>query len=75
MRIQEFQVTLVKATQKYLPRALKNFEPRSFFTILKLSYKNPKLHYEVWIRGKDEHLIEVGLHCEACGTQLHPLCR
>lgn len=65
MRIQEFQVSLVNKTRKLLPRKLKDFEPRSFFTIVKLSYKNPRIHYEVWIRGKEEHLIEVGLHFEA----------
>ncbi len=69
MRIQDFQVSLVNKTRKQLPRNLKNFEPRSFFTIVKLSYKNPRIHYEVWIRGKEEHLIEVGLHFEACETQ------
>lgn len=65
MRIQDFQISLVNQTRKLLPRKLKDFEPRSFFTLLKLSYKNPKLHYEVGIRGKDDHLIEVGLHFEA----------
>ncbi|MBI5033013.1 MAG: hypothetical protein HZB51_21025 [Chloroflexi bacterium] len=65
MRIQQFQITLVDKTRKLLPRKLKDFEPRSFFTIVKLSYKNPRIHYEVWIRGKEEHLIEVGLHFEA----------
>jgi hypothetical protein len=64
MRIQQFQVFLVEQTRQQLPRALKHFEPRSFFTIVKLSYKNPRLHYEVWVRGK-ERLIEVGLHLEA----------
>jgi hypothetical protein len=64
MRIQEFQVSLVEKTRKLLPRPLKGFEPRSFFTIVKLSYKNPRLHYEVWVRGQ-ERLIEVGLHLEA----------
>jgi hypothetical protein len=64
MRIQQFQVALVDKTRKKLPRALKNFEPRSFFSIVKLSYRNPKLHYEVWVRGK-ERLIEIGLHLEA----------
>ncbi len=64
MRIQQFQVSLVEKTRKQLPRSLKNLEPRSFFTIVKLFYKNPKLHYEVWVRGK-EHLVEVGLHLEA----------
>ena len=64
MRIQDFQVTLVEQTRKQLPNALKRFEPRSFFSIVKLSYRNPKLHYEVWVRGP-ERLIEVGLHLEA----------
>jgi hypothetical protein len=64
MRIQAFQIALVEQTRKQLPRSLKNFEPRSFFTLVKLYYTHPKLHYEVWVRGQ-EHLIEVGLHFEA----------
>jgi len=64
MRIQQFQVSLVEKTRKQLPRALKNFEPRSFFSIVKISFRNPKLHYEVWVRGQ-ERLIEIGLHLEA----------
>lgn len=64
MRIQEFQITLVDKTRKRLPRALRDFEPRSFFSIVKLSYRNPRLHYEVWVRGQ-ERLIEIGLHFEA----------
>jgi hypothetical protein len=64
MRIQPFQVALVEKTRRQLPRTLKNFEPRSFFTIVKISYRNPRLHYEVWVRGQ-ERLIEIGLHLEA----------
>jgi len=64
MRIQQFQVTLVDKTRSRLPRALRNFEPRSFFSIVKVSYRYPKLHYEVWVRGQ-ERLIEIGLHFEA----------
>jgi hypothetical protein len=64
MRIQQFQVTLVEKTRQQLPRARRGFEPRSFFSIVKLSYRNPKLHYEVWVRGP-ERLIEIGLHLEA----------
>lgn len=64
MRIQQFQVSLVEKTRQQLPRALKNLEPRSFFTIVKISYRNPKIHYEVWVRGP-ERLIEIGLHFEA----------
>src|SRR5512146_1694344 len=64
MRIQQFQVSLVEQTRKQLPRTLRNFDARSFFTIVKLSYTRPKIHYEVWVRGK-ERLIEIGLHFEA----------
>ncbi len=64
MRIQNFQVSLVDNTRKLLPRALRKFDARSFFSIVKLSYKQPRIHYEVWVRGK-ERLIEVGLHFEA----------
>ena len=63
MRIQQFQVSLVDKTKKHLPRSLKNFEARSFFSTVKLAYKNPKVHFEVWVRGK-EKLVEVGLHFE-----------
>ncbi len=64
MRIQQFQVTLVEKTRKQLPRTLRNLEARSFFSIVKISYQNPKLHYEVWVRGQ-ERLIEIGFHFEA----------
>ena len=64
MRIQDFQISLVNQTRKQLPRPLKDFEPRSFFSIVKISYHDPKLHYEVWVRGQ-ERLIEIGLHLES----------
>ncbi|MBI5303959.1 MAG: hypothetical protein HY868_17625 [Chloroflexi bacterium] len=64
MRLQQFQVSVVEQTQKKLPRGLRAFQARSFFTLVKLSYTRPKIHYEVAVRGK-ERLIEIGLHCEA----------
>ncbi len=64
MRIQNFQVSLVNNTRKQLPRSLRGFDARSFFSIVKLSYKQPRVHYEVWVRGK-ERLVEIGLHFEA----------
>ncbi len=64
MRIQEFQVSLVNQTREQLPRNLRNFDVRSFFTLFKLFYKQRRIHYEVWVRGK-ERLVEVGLHFEA----------
>lgn len=63
MRIQQFQVSLVKDTSRRLPRPLRNFDVRSFFSIVKISYDRPRIHYEVWVRGK-ERLVEVGLHFE-----------
>ncbi len=64
MRIQQFQVSLVDQTRKQLPRGLRKFDARSFFSLVKLHYDNPTVHYEVWVRGT-ERLIEVGLHFEA----------
>ncbi len=64
MRIQQFQVSLVNKTRSRLPRSLRDFDARSFFTIVKVSYAQPRIHYEVWVRGK-ERLIELGLHFEA----------
>ena len=64
MRIQRFQVSLVAKTRHQLPRPQRNFDARSFFSLVKLSYRNPRIHYEVWVRGK-ERLIEIGLHFEA----------
>lgn len=64
MRIQQFQVSLVDKTRRRLPPPLRDFDARSFFTIVKLSYRHPRIHYEVWVRGK-ERLVEVGLHFEA----------
>ena len=64
MRIQQFQVSLVNKTRQRLPASLRDFDARSFFSVVKLSFQRPRIHYEVWVRGK-ERLIEVGLHFEA----------
>lgn len=63
MRLQQFQVGVVAQTKKQLPRALKNFQARTQFTLFKIFYSNPRAHYEVGVRGP-ERLIEVGLHFE-----------
>ena len=63
MRLQHFQVAVVAETKKQLPRALKDFQARTQFTLFKIFYKNPRTHYEVGVRGQ-ERLIEVGLHFE-----------
>jgi hypothetical protein len=63
MRLQQFQVSFVDKTRQKLPRALRDFHARAFFTLVKLSYAHPKIHYEVAVRGK-ERLLEIGLHCE-----------
>jgi len=64
MRLAQFQVSVVAQIKNQLPRSLRAFHARSFFTLVKLSYARPKIHYEFAVRGK-ERLIEVGLHCEA----------
>ncbi|MBI3914206.1 MAG: hypothetical protein HY327_08490 [Chloroflexi bacterium] len=64
MRIQQFQVSIVESTRKHLPRNLREFQARAFFSLVKIFYAEPKIHYEVWVRGEDR-LIEVGLHFEA----------
>lgn len=63
MRLQQFQVSFVDKTRQQVPRSLRDFHARSFFTLVKLSYRRPKIHYEVAVRGK-ERLLEIGLHCE-----------
>lgn len=63
MRLQEFQVSVVKQAQKQLPRALQKFQARTQFTLFKIFYDNPRTHYEVNVRGQ-ERLIEIGLHFE-----------
>ena len=63
MRLQQFQVAVVQQTQKQLPRALKNFNARTQFTLVKIFYTRPRTHYEVAVRGQ-ERLIEIGLHFE-----------
>lgn len=63
MRLQQFQVGVVAETKKQLPRALKDFQARTQFTLFKIFYKNSRTHYEVGVRGQ-ERLIEVGLHFE-----------
>jgi hypothetical protein len=64
MRLQQFQVSVVEQTKKQLPRGLQKFHARAHFALFKLHYAYPKVHYEVWVRGK-ERLIEIGLHFEA----------
>jgi hypothetical protein len=63
MRLQQWQVAVVTETKKQLPRALKNFQARTQFTLFKIFFANPRTHYEVAVRGQ-ERLIEVGLHFE-----------
>jgi hypothetical protein len=64
MRLQKFQVSLVASVRQQLPRALRDPQLRAFASLLKLYYANPKVHYEIWVRG-ETRLIEIGLHFEA----------
>ena len=64
MRIQQFQISIVENTRKQLPRNLREFQARASFSLVKIFYAEPKIHYEVWVRGENR-LIEIGLHFEA----------
>jgi hypothetical protein len=64
MRGAEFLDGVAGGLRRSLPPQLAGFEARRQAHLLKLWYREPRLHYEVWpVAGRD--LIEVGLHFEA----------
>ena len=60
---QEFFAAVRDRLQEELPSELTDFQSKDGFGQLKVYYQNPKLHYEVWTNGRDQH-IEIGLHFE-----------
>ena len=70
MRVNEFLRLTVENARTKLPPGLRHFRTRTRFTLVQLYYDKRTIHYEVWVRGK-ERLIEIGLHCEECKSQLH----
>jgi hypothetical protein len=59
----EFFAAVRDRLQIQLPSDCQNIRFRTSFRQMKLYYSQPKLHYEVWTNGRDQH-IEIGLHFE-----------
>jgi hypothetical protein len=63
----EFLDGVVAHVRAALPPAWADFEARRQGHLIKLWYREPRLHYEVWpVAGRE--LVEVGLHFEADAT-------
>ena len=64
MRVGEFLEGVVAQVRAELPEEWAGFQVRRQAQLVKLWYREPRLHYEVWpVSGRD--LVEVGLHFEA----------
>lgn len=64
MRTQAFLDEVATRAEQELPDELRASEQKIYRNLLKIHYGVPKIHYEVWVRGKKD-LIEIGLHFEA----------
>lgn len=59
----EFFAAIRDRLQVRLPRERQNIHFQTSQRQMKLYYRQPRLHYEVWTNGRDQH-IEIGLHFE-----------
>ncbi|MCC6314628.1 MAG: hypothetical protein IT337_11525 [Thermomicrobiales bacterium] len=59
----DFFGAVVARLRARLPESLVDFQHRANSSLLKLSYANERVHYEVWTDGTREQ-IEIGLHFE-----------
>lgn len=64
MHVHEFLNLVAQEARAELPPRLGAFRTWKRYTLIQLFYKQRKVHYEVWVRGK-ERMLEIGLHCEA----------
>lgn len=64
MRTQEFLADVRDQAIARLPAPLQSLRTRILYSMLKLHYGEPRVHYEVWLVNKTER-IEIGLHFEA----------
>lgn len=72
MRTGEFLEGVVEHLRTALPAEWQGFQLQQRASMIKLWYREPRLHYEVWpVSGRD--LIEVGLHFEADQAINHQL--
>lgn len=64
MKSREFLDILPDMVRQQLPPELGDFQvARTMSTLIKLHYKVPSVHYEVWIQRRRKE-VEVGLHFE-----------
>uniref|UniRef100_A0A831TA36 DUF4268 domain-containing protein n=1 Tax=Thermorudis peleae TaxID=1382356 RepID=A0A831TA36_9BACT len=59
----EFFHDVIGALRSRLPAGLADFRIAQAQHLLKIYYAQPRIHYEVWVNGRDRH-IEIGLHFE-----------
>jgi hypothetical protein len=59
----EFFAAIREDLPRRLPPDLAAFQWRATMNLIKVYYRVPRLHYEVWVNARDGH-IEVGLHFE-----------
>lgn len=59
----DFFHDVVEAVRPLLPESLRGFHSYTTRNLLKLSYGQSRIHYEVWANARDRH-IEIGLHFE-----------
>ena len=59
----DFFVSVVDRLRPLLPEPLAGFRHRATMNLLKVSYGNERIHYEVWTNSQ-LGMIEVGLHFE-----------
>jgi hypothetical protein len=60
----DFLLALPERVRAELPDERRAFQWQQRFSLLKLWYREPRIHYEVWFHRRIERL-EVGLHFEA----------
>lgn len=59
----EFFHDVIVALRSRLPAELASFRVAQAQHLLKIYYAHPRIHYEVWVNGRERH-IEIGLHFE-----------
>lgn len=64
MKAREFLLALPDRVRPLLPEELRDFEWQQRWSLAKLWYGSPKLHYEVWFHRRIDR-VEIGLHFEA----------
>jgi hypothetical protein len=67
MRVNDFLRLVVQEARPRMPAKRRGFQTGTRFTLIQLYPSGRRIHYEVWVRGKD-HLLEIGLHFEADKT-------